>query len=108
MKKTPYTWVKRATQTEKEDMRECVMCANEMSMEEMDTHPFQSVYVLRRIGNAWCMVSYIDQVHPDFQDMYTFGQPLDTVPFVRCSSCGGIRTLAEEQIEFCIKCNKDW
>jgi hypothetical protein len=102
-----YTWVKRASATEKIQMQEVVDSFNELANEHTDM-PFISFYRLERCGDSWGMVEYVDVPSVEWSDYYNHGQRMETISFVRCDNCGGVRELMDGQIEFCYYCDADW
>lgn len=106
--KYPYTWIKRATPREKDLMRQVVEGLNELAYEDYETLGFVLEYRLERCGDAWGAALYIARVHPDIADQYQVGQRFDGYSLVRCSTCGGVRELADGQGEFCLACDADW
>lgn len=103
-----YTWVKRASEQDKQEMREVVDSYNELAYENADVHQYVPYYRLERGGDEWVMVCYVDYAVEGFEDLYTHGERRYAIGFVRCGFCGHIRELADGQIEFCTTCDADW
>ena len=85
----PYTYVRRASNTDKVAMQEVVDSFNELAEANEN-------YRLGKAHDCYVLVWAVD------------GEDVGGGSMVRCSKCGAIRELFEGQIEFCADCGADW
>ena len=107
MAKARYSWVKRATTSEKAMMAASIIAKNETAHELYDTTGLILSWSLARGGKAWMALAYIAQAHPNVE-YCEIGQDFGGGSFVRCINCGDIRILEDGQIYFCLECDKDY
>jgi len=93
-----YTWVKRASAEQMQEMVDEVAGDNEIHQKENADDPNWGdwVYKLERTSDSW------------IEAVYSGGKRIDAGSFVRCSECGHVRALYEGQIEFCTTCWAEW
>ena len=91
-----YSYVRRASQKDKEEMQKCVNCLNELKHETEEITGITFEASLVNTGDGYiAAINYSDGGY-------------DSGSFVRCSKCGAIRELFDGQIEFCLECWDDW
>jgi len=93
----PYSYVKRASQRDKQEMQAIIDSLNELAPESEEVTGVLMVYSLEKTRD-----SYIVECHSNN------GLFSDSGSFVRCGKCGAIRELFDGQIEFCTECWIDW